>query len=253
MNTEPVRAWVRLAIVLGALGAPAAGAQHATVAVAANFSIPMQRLETLFEATTAHEITPVAGSTGQLYAQILSGAPYDALLAADALRPARLAEQGAALPDSRFTYAVGRLVLWTREPALMDGLGLEALQGGFRRLAIANPLLAPYGLAAQQTLQALGLWTALERRIVRGENAGQAFAMVATRNAELGLIALSSVIAYDGTGAAVPVPPHHHDPIRQDAVLLRRGAANPAALEFLVFLQSAAARTVIADAGYALP
>ena len=225
MNTEPDRAWVRLVIVLGVLGAPAAGAQHATVAVAANFSIPMQRLETLFEASTAHEITPVTGSTGQLYAQILNGAPYDALLAADALRPARLADQGAALPDSRFTYAVGRLALWTREPALMDGLGLAALRGEFRRLAIANPLLAPYGLAAQQTLQALGLWTALERRIVRGEKrrASVRHGGDAQRRAGTDRAVERGRLRRHGRRGPRPAPPPRPDPPGRRAAEARRG------------------------------
>ena len=225
-----------------------------SVAVAANFALPMQRLEMQFENTTPHEITAVTGSTGQLFAQVLNGAPYDVFLAADRERPTRLVEQGTAVTDTQFTYALGQLTLWTREPTLTGDRSLDLLTSGkFRRLAIANPRLAPYGLAAQQTLEALGLWEALQSKIVRGENVAQTFAMVETQNAELGLVAHSSVIAYSGGHTVVRIPEAHHDPIRQDAVLLTRGETNLAALEFIRFLQGAQARTLIREAGYLLP
>ena len=242
-----------LILICGLIGLPASG-DEVIVAVATNFALPMQGLETHFENTTPHEITAVTGSTGQLYAQVLNGAPYDIFLAADRDRPTRLVEQGAAVIDTQFTYALGQLTLWTREPSLTSDLNLDVLASAeFRRLAIANPRLAPYGLAAQQTLEALGLWELLQAKIVRGENVAQAFAMVETRNAELGLVAHSSVIAYSGGGAAVRIPATTHAPIRQDAVLLMRGETNPAALEFIRFLQGAQARTLISEAGYLLP
>lgn len=240
--------------VLSGLVSLTVHADEATVAVAANFSRPMGRLETAFESATPHEITVVTGSTGQLYAQILNGAPYDLFLAADRERPTRLAQNGWASPGTQFTYALGQLALWTREPSLMNDLSLDTLADGeFRRLVIANPLLAPYGLAARETLEAMGLWASLQARIVRGENVGQAFAMVESRNAELGLIARSSALAYSRPATSVPVPERYHEPIRQDAVLLTRGESNPAADAFVQFLKSAQASEIIREAGYALP
>ena len=229
-------------------------AEQATVAVAANFAWPMAELEAVFESAAEHELTTVRGSTRQLYTQIVNGAPYDVFLAADREHPRRLAQEGAAVEASRFTYALGRLALWTREPEFTEDLTVHLLAGGeFRRLAIANPRLAPYGAAAKETLESMGLWESLRPKIVLGENAGQAFAMVETRNAELGLIALSGVVAYSGSAAHVPVPPEHHSPILQDAILLTRGQNNAAARAFVSFLRRPQARRIIAEAGYELP
>ena len=248
-----------LLLALAALsGISHAQTGRVTVAVAANFALPMAELETLFEASGAHELTLVSGSTGQLYAQIVNGAPYDVFLSADRERPRRLTEAG--LGSAPFAYALGRLALWTREQRFVDGLTLDALTtSDFRRLAIANPRLAPYGVAARETLQAMGLWETLQAKIVFGENVGQAFAMAETRNAEFGLVALSAAVAYmdddaDRSRAAyVTVPPEHHGPIRQDAILLNRGRDNPAALAFIEFLQGMDARRIIAAAGFELP
>ncbi len=227
-------------------------AEYATVAVAANFAWPMAELEAIFEADGKHELTAVGGSTGQLYAQIVNGAPYDVLLAADRARPEQLAQAG--LGDAPFTYALGRLAVWTRDPQLTENLAVHALENAeFRHLAIANPRVAPYGVAARETLQSMGLWESLQSKLVFGENVGQAFAMVETRNAELGLVALSAAVAYSGTAAHVPVPPEHHEPIRQDAILLTRGRDNPAALAFMNFLRASEAQRIIAEAGYELP
>lgn len=227
-------------------------AEQAAVAVASNFAWPMGELEASFEADGIHELTVASGSTGQLYAQIVNGAPYDVFLAADRERPLKLAEAG--LGNSPFAYALGRLALWTREPRFADGLTVDALANGdFRRLAIANPRLAPYGVAARETLQTLGLSESLQAKIVLGENVGQAFAMAETRNAELGLVALSAAVAYTGTANYVPLPPEYHGPIRQDAILLNRGRGNPAALAFIDFLQGIDARRIIAGAGFELP
>ena len=227
-------------------------AEQATVAVAANFAWPMGELEALFEAEGVHELTVVHGSTGQLYAQIVNGAPYDVFLAADRDRPGRLAD--ADLGHTPFAYALGRLALWTREPRYTDELTVDVLHDGdFRRLAIANPRLAPYGVAARELLQSTNLWESLQERIVFGENVGQAFAMAETRNAELGLVALSAAVAYSGSAAYVAVPSVYHSPIRQDAILLNQGQDNPAALAFIGFLQGAEARRIIAAAGFELP
>jgi len=241
-------------IAFSGLLALGANADQVTVAVATNFASPMNELETLFETTTGHEVTSVPGSTGQLYAQILNGAPYDVFVAADQERPGRLVVAALAVEGTRFTYALGQLILWTREPSLASDLSLDVFAGGeFRRVAIANPRLAPYGVAAREALEAMGLWESLQTKIVRGENVGQAFAMVETRNAELGLVALSNAVAYSGFAGSATIPPEYYAPIRQDAILLTRGQKNAGALAFIAFLQSAAARQIISEAGYALP
>ena len=191
------------------------------------------------------------GSTGKLYAQIVSGAPFDAMLAADQARPARLVDEGHAVAGSRFTYATGRLVLWSAEAgrAGPDAAG-TLRRGDFDFLAIANPDLAPYGLAARQALTAMGLFDAVQPRLVMGQNIGQTFSMVATGNAELGLVAESQVLSTRSPAAGTrwAVPAHLHEPIRQDAVLL--DGNNAAARAFLSYLESTEARDVIARSGY---
>lgn len=234
------------------LAGPVAG-EEAVVAVAANFTEVAERLEGTFERQSGHSLTFVVGSTGKLYAQIAHGAPFDAFLAADQARPERLEEEGLAVAGSRFTYATGRLTLWSREPGGVGSDGAATLrQGKFRLLAIANPDLAPYGAAARQTLESLDLWTALEDQVVLGETVGQAHALVASGNAELGFVALSYVLSprNEIPGSRWDVPAELHAPIRQDAVLLTRAAANPAARGFLDFLRGDAAKTVIESYGY---
>ncbi len=216
------------------------------VAVAANFSQAAHQLSADFEKSSGHGITVTTGSTGKLYAQILHGAPFDILLAADQKRPMILETNGQAVAGSRFTYAVGRLALWS---AHSDNVGPDTLRTvNFRRLAIANPDLAPYGAAAFETLQALGIADRLKPKIVMGENIAQAHALVATGNAEMGLVALANVL--NAEGGRWEVPANLHAPIRQDAVLLKRGTANPAAKEFFLYLQSAKAKTIIEGLGY---
>jgi molybdate transport system substrate-binding protein len=228
----------------------AAHAESATVAVAANFVAPLERLKTSFEHATAHRLVLVSGSTGQLYAQIVNRAPFDVLLAADKEHPQRLVAAGVADGATRFTYAVGRLALWTRDtrraPLEPAALG----RGDYRWLAIANPELAPYGLAAEQTLRALGLWATLQGRIVRGQSIAQTFAMAATGNAELALVALSQAKAYAEPAAYVEVPAALYAPIEQDAVLLEHGAGNSAALAFLEYLRGERAARVLGEFGY---
>ena len=226
-------------------------AEVATVAVAANFAVPMRSITATFEEQTGHSVVLVPGSTGQIYAQILNGAPFDVFLAADSDRPARLAEDGLAVGASRFTYARGRLVLWSADPRAFDGRGVEMLAGGeFRHIAIASPELAPYGAAARQVLEQLELWEALRPRVAIGQSIGQAFAMAVTGNAELGLVALSQALAYDGPASYVTVPPEFYDPIEQDAILLSRGAENAAAVALMAFLQSTEIRRIIREFGY---
>jgi molybdate transport system substrate-binding protein len=240
-------AWL---VLLWPYGQSLAG--QVTVAVAANFLEPLRAIGEAFEAGTGHEIVIVAGSTGQLYAQIVNHAPFDVLLAADRARPALLAEQDAGDPASVFTYATGRLALWSHQAHRVDAATLMRLDTlEFRWLAIANPDLAPYGKAAAETLEALRLWTALSPRIVRGQSVAQTFAMAETGNAELGLVALSQALAYDGDASYSVVPENLHEPIRQDAILLRRAEGNPAALALMTFLRGDAAAAIMQQYGYA--
>lgn len=230
---------------------PAAAAEVA-VAVAANFAAPMQRLAPLFEQQTGHKVVASYGSTGKFFAQIDNGAPFEVFLAADDETPARLERAGAAVAGTRFTYAVGRLVLWSRQVGVVDG-NAEVLRGdSIDRLAIADPGLSPYGAAAVQTLKSLGLFQRLRPRFVTGENISQAYQFVATGNAPLGFVALSQVQVDGriGEGSAWVVPAALHEPIRQDAVMLARGRGKPAAIALLEFLRSAPARAVIRAAGY---
>ena len=241
-------------LAISALAGLLGSAQAATVqvAVAANFSAPMQKIAQAFAQKTGHEALLSMGSTGAFYAQIQHGAPFAVLLAADDATPAKLAQEGLAVPSSRFTYATGKLVLWSKQADLVDAQG-QVLQGGdFARLAIANPKLAPYGKAALQTLDNLGLLAQLQPKLVEGSNIAQTYQFVATENAPLGFVALSQVWA-DGkisSGSAWIVPPKLHQAIRQDAVLLKPGQGNAAAVALLAFLQSEAAHTIIRAYGY---
>ena len=239
--------------VLAWILAPAACAEEVLVAVASNFAEAMDRLKEDFEAGGSYELKVSAGSTGKLYAQIVNGAPFDVFLAADQRRPRLLVEEGRASAESRFTFAVGRLTLWSPDPKRVRPDGPAALRAGsFRKLAIANPRLAPYGEAAREVLQALGQLQSLSGRLVLGENIGQAHALVATGNAELGLVSLSQVLSPRNAkpGSRWDVPARLHSPIRQDAVLLARASGNSAAKAFLSFLGSAEARSTIRRFGY---
>ncbi len=234
------------------LGLPLdARAEEAMVAVATNFVSTLEALLSEFAAASDHEIRIAGGSTGRLYAQILRGAPFDAFLAADQERPRLLEESGHAVPGSRFTYAQGRLALWSRDTKVFAGDGVAALRDSqFRHLAIANPRTAPYGVAAREVLTALGLLASLESRLVMGENVGQAFAFVATGSAELGLVALSGVLNQNLKGSRWDVPSDLHAPVRQDAVLLVPGASNVAAKELLAYLQTPETKKRISILGY---
>lgn len=233
------------------LSSPALRAESVLVAVAANFTATARQVADAFEQASGHDVKLVAGSTGKHFAQIVNGAPFDVLLAADRERAERLEREGRARPGSRFTYALGRLVLW--RPAAgrtgTDGRVLDT--GDFRHLALANPRLAPYGLAARQTLERLGLWGRLQDRMVFGENVGQTFRFVDSGAAELGFVALAQV-RQAGADASEwwVVPASHHAPIEQQAVLL--SDALPA-IAFLEFLQNDPARDIIRAAGYGVP
>jgi molybdate transport system substrate-binding protein len=222
------------------------------VAVAANFTAPMKIIAANFEQATGHKTVLAFGATGKFYAQIRNGAPFDVLLAADDKTPARLEQEGAIVPDSRFTYAIGKLVLWSARPGVVDAQGEVLKRGDFKHLAIAAPKLAPYGAAAVETLEKLGLLSAIEPRFVQGENIAQTYQFIATGNAELGFVALSQVYANGKikSGSAWIVPDTLHSPIRQDAVLLARGKNNVAAVALIGYLKSDAAKAVIKSFGY---
>ena len=269
--------FARLVVFAALTGGGSALAGEAVVAVAANFAAPLARLGAGFSATTGHTLKVSAGSTGKLYAQIVAGAPFEVLLAADDETPKKLIDQGLGVAGSSFTYALGRLVLWSAQPGLVDDRGAVLEQGRFAHLAIANPKLAPYGRAALQVLQARGLADRIAPRLVTGESIAQAYQFVATGNAELGFVALAQLEApaaadepRDASAAPKPasasasmpgawsrgsawvVPASLHGEIRQDAVLLRAGAANPAALALLSYLRSAPAQALIRAYGYGL-
>jgi len=249
-----VRGLLSLALLVCFL-APSACAEDALIAVATNFSEVMERLESDFEQAGDHTLTVTTGSTGKLYAQIRHGAPFDMLLAADQHRPKLLEAESQAVAGSRFTYAIGRLTLWSPDAERVSVDGSATLRvGSFRKLAMANPDLAPYGASARETLTALGLFDALQPRMVMGENVGQAHALVATGNADLGFVALSYVLSPRNKqrGSRWDVPQGLYAPIRQDVVLLKRGAGNAAARAFVDFLKTDEARAVIENFGYGI-
>ena len=239
------------------LAAPSAFADTIPVAVAANFSAPMRELAERFRRDTGHELQLSFGATGNFYAQIRNGAPFAVLLAADQETPARLEQEGYALAGSRITYAVGKLALWSPDPALVDEGGEVLRRGNFNRIALANPRHAPYGAAAMAAMQALGVHEPLVAKFVLGENVGQAFQFVASGNAELGFVALAQV--YEAPGRLRPgslwlVPQTLYPPIRQDAVILLPGAKDgrptEAVARLLTYLQEPAARALIRAYGY---
>lgn len=232
--------------------APSAGAAEIRVAVAANFAAPMKQIGAAFERHTGLRVVASVGSTGALFAQVVHGAPFEVFLSADDTTPQRLEAQGLAVTGTRRVYAVGRLVLWSPRPDLVDAEGRVLRTGRFDRLAVANPKLAPYGAAAREVIDRLGLEPSLRDRLVQGENIAQAHQFVASGNAALGFLALSQVMVDGriGSGSAWVVPQHLHAPLRQEAVLLSRGQASSAARAFLDFLASEASRAIIRAHGY---
>ena len=241
-----------IALLFLACSSHVARAAEVQIAVAANFTAPAKLIAADFEKDTGHKALLAFGATGKFYAQISNGAPFEVLLAADDETPARLEQEGAAVTGSRFTYAIGRLVLWSAKPGYVDDRGEVLKKAGFRHLAIANPKLAPYGAAAVEVLTALKLLDAVQPKFVQAENIAQAYQFVATGNAELGFVALSQVIK-DGriaAGSAWIVPANLHPPIKQDAVLLDRGKGKPAAEAWLSYLRGDKARAVIRSFGY---
>lgn len=254
MKTLNTKALKLFALIGLSLAGGLARAAEVQVAVAANFAAPMQAIAAGFEQATGDKVSVSLGSTGKLYAQIKNGAPYDIMLSADAETPAKLEREGLAVPGSRFTYAIGKLVLWSPRPGYVDESGAVLKKGGFRHLAVANPKLAPYGEAAMETLAKLGVLNRVKPKLVQGENIAQTYQFVASGNAELGFVALSQVYAAGKikSGSAWIVPAALYSPIRQDAVLLDKGKGNPAAAALLDFLKGPQARAVIRDYSYAL-
>ena len=233
---------------------PYAQAEEVRVAVAANFTAPMTAIAAEFEKATGHKVHLTSGASGKFYAQIKNGAPFHVLLSADEETPARLEQENLAVPGSRFTYAVGALVLWSARPDFVDGKGAVISQGAFAHLAVANPKLAPYGAAAMETLGKLGLTSVLQSKLVFGENIAQTYQFVMSGNAELGFVALSQVMKKGriAAGSAWIVPVGMHRPIRQDAVILSRGRENAAAIALLRFMREPRAVAIIQSYGYRL-
>ena len=247
--------FLRGASVYALLASLASGALHAeevTVAVAANFSAPAQKIAAAFAAATGHKAIVVVGSTGKLYAQIKNGAPFQVLLSADDETPSRLGKEGAGVAASQFTYATGRLVLWSRQAGVVDDKGEVLRSGQFAHLALADPKLAPYGAAAVDVMSKLGLTASLQPKLVQGESIGQAYQFVFTGNATLGFVALSQVMVEGKIteGSAWVVPASMHSPLRQDAIVLNAGKNSAAASAFMAYLRSDAAKAVIRSFGY---
>jgi molybdate transport system substrate-binding protein len=241
---------ITFAVLLSFFSYSATGAE-VQVAVAANFSTPMKRIAEEFEKSTGHKAVISVGATGKFYAQITNGAPFDVFLSADDETPAKLEREGVAVMDTRFTYATGRLVLWSAKQGVLDDKA-AVLRRDFKHLAIAAPKLSPYGAAAIQTLTNIGILPSLQARLVTGESIGQAFGMTSSGNADLGFVAMSQV--FEGgklkSGSAWVVPANLHSPLKQDAVLLNKAKNNLAALALLAFLKSPQAKIIMTSYGY---
>ncbi|MFC3685244.1 molybdate ABC transporter substrate-binding protein [Hydrogenophaga luteola] len=242
------------ALLCAAFAHTAAHAAEAQVAIAANFAEPIKAIAAVLQKTTGHTLKISTGASGAIYTQIRNGAPFDAFLSADNERPELLEKDGLAQPGTRFTYATGKLVLWSVRPGRVDAQGAVLKAADLGKVAYANPKTAPYGAAALQVLDKLGLKEAITPKLVQGESIGQAFNFVKTGNADVGFVAMSQVLE-GGTlkeGAMWVIPQTHYDPIRQDAVLLKRGADNEAAKALFKLLQSPNIRDLIRSYGYEL-
>lgn len=241
-----------LILIASALAGLNVHAAEVTVAVAANFAAPMKMIARQFAAETGHQIRMSFGSTGQFYAQIKNGAPFAVLLAADERTPEKIEKEGLGVGGTRTTYAIGKLVLWSKTPGLVDGDGAILNSGAVEKIAIANPKLAPYGAAAIEVIKKLGLTDNLTSKLVEGSSVGQAFQFVASGNAAMGFIALSQV--YENgkikDGSAWVVPAGMYQPVKQDAILLNAGRGNPAAVSLMQYLRGDQARTIMRLFGY---
>lgn len=230
-------------------------AEEAMVAVAANFSAPMQQIAALFQKETGHQIKLSFGASGGIYAQIKNGAPFDLFLSADQLTPQKLEAEGLGVPNSRFTYATGQLVLWSKQEGLVDAKGHVLQNKSIQPIALANPKLAPYGAAAMETMTNLGLLKELQSKLVQGDNIAQTYQFVSTQNAQIGFVALSQVFANGKitSGSAWIVPGNLHQPIQQDVILLRKGQDNKAATALLLYLKGEQAKKIMKSFGYLSP
>lgn len=248
----PLRLHRLLALTAALAFTTLARADVVQVAVAANFTAPARALAEVFARTTGHEAKLSFGATGAFYTQIKNGAPFDVLLAADNERPARLEKEGDTVAGSRFTYATGQLVLWSAKPGLVDDEGAVLKHGQFGKIAIANPKNAPYGAAAVEAMNKLGLAAALQPKLVTGESIGQTYNFIATGNAELGFVALAQVLEGGKlkSGSMWVVPAQYHAPIIQDAVILNRAASNPAAKAWMELLKTPQSKALIRSYGY---
>lgn len=242
-----------LSLVFFSLAVTPALAEQALVAVAANFVPPFREVAMEFEKTTGHTVQVASGASGNFFTQIKNGAPFDVFFSADAERPKLLEDEGLAVKGSRFTYAIGRLVLWSADPNLVKGEDTLRSEK-FKHLAIANPKAAPYGVAAMQTMQKLGVWESVQSRLVMGESLGQTIGFIESGNAELGFLALSQVLdpKMKGKGGRWDVPINLHEPIMQDVVLLAKGKDNPAANALMEFMGGPQAKAIIERYGYEL-
>ncbi len=228
-------------------------AEQALVAVAANFVPPFREIAIEFEQATGHQLQVAGGSSGNFYSQIKNGAPFDVFFSADMERPKLLEDEGLGVKDSRFTYAIGRLVLWSPNENLIKGEETLRLKQ-YKRLAIANPKAAPYGLAAMQAMQKMELWDSLQPHIVMGESLGQTMGFIESGNAQLGFVAFSQVLdpKIKGKGSRWDIPNNLHEPITQDVILLTKGKDNPAAKALMEFMGGPQAKTIIKRYGYEL-
>ncbi len=238
-------------VALLTFSAMSASADSVNIAVAANFTDVTRVIAPLFEKATGHKLKVSFGSTGKLYSQIENGAPFEVFLAADIKRPIKAERAGLAVEGSRFTYAVGKLALWSVTPNLFTNAIQYLKEGAYRRVAIANPKTAPYGFAAKEVIEHIGAWDALQTRLVRGDSIAQTFQFVATSNAEIGFIALSQAKGWQGgSGTLWEIPQGYYTPIEQQAVLLNKGANSEAAVAFVSFLKSKKVQAVITKYGY---
>jgi molybdate transport system substrate-binding protein len=228
-------------------------ADEISVAVAANFTAPMKQIAAEFEKDTGHKVVASFGSTGKFYAQIKNGAPFEVLLTADDETPAKLIKENAAVAGSQFTYAIGKLVLWSAKPGLVDGAGEVLKNGSFVHITLAEPKLAPYGAAATETMKAMGVYDSLQRKMVTAENITQAHQFISSGNSELGFVALSQVLK-DGKieGSSWLVPANLYKSIRQDAVILEKGKGKPAAEALMNYLKADKAKAIVKSFGYEL-
>lgn len=244
----------RLAALIALFTFGSAQADEVQVAVASNFTAPIQAIAAAFEKDTGHTLVAAYGATGQFYAQINNGAPYEMFLSADDTTPQKLESEGNAVKGSRFTYAVGTLALWSPKAGYVDANGAVLKKKDYQHLSIANPKTAPYGLAATQVLAKLGLHEQLKDKIVEGQNITQAYQFVSTGNAELGFVALSQIYkdGHVSSGSAWVVPARLHDPIKQDAVILNKGKDHPAVQALVDYLKGPKAAAIIKSYGYQL-